>query len=225
MGEAENRIADTAIINPNVELGSGVRVDDWAVLGYWGGKGEEPPPLSIGDNSIIRTHSVIYAGVEIGDRFHIGHHALVREFTQIGSDVSIGSGTVIEHRVSIGNGVRIHSNAFIPEFTTLEDQCWIGPNVVMTNARYPLGLRVKEELEGPVIRSHAIVGANVTLLPGVEIGAGALVGAASVVRKDVPPLTIVAGSPARFVGRVDELAYEDEVQIYQKIINDIGGNQ
>ena len=222
MSEENNRIADTAIIHPNVKIAGGARVDDWALLGYYGGGEGKPPITTIGENAIIRTHSVVYAGVEIGDRFHLGHQALIREFTRIGNDVSIGTGTVIEHRVLIGNGVRVHSNAFIPEFSTLEDHCWIGPNVVMTNARYPLGLRVKEELKGPTIRSHAKIGANATLLPAVEIGEGALVGAASVVRKDVPPLTVVAGSPARTVGRIDEFEYEDGVKVYEALLGKIG---
>ncbi len=222
MDSDRSLIAGTAVIHPAVKIGRCARVDDWVVLGYTGWGGDDSPLTVIGENAVIRTHSVVYAGVEIGDRFHLGHQAMIREFTKIGNDVSIGTGTVIEHHVMIGNDVRIHSNAFIPEFSILEDGCWVGPNVVMTNAKYPLGLRVKEDLKGPTIKSHAKIGANATLLPAVEIGEGALVGAASVVRKDVPPLTVVAGSPARTVGRIDAFKYEDGVRVYEALLGEIG---
>lgn len=170
----------------------------------------------IGDNATIRSHTVIYAGNAIGNNFQTGHHVFIRERNEIGDDVSIGTLSVIEHHVKIGHRVRIHTQVFIPEFSILEDDAWIGPNVVFTNAPYPRGSRVKDELRGPVIRQGAKIGANATLLPGVEVGRGALVGAGSVVTRDVPPYTIVAGNPAKPRGSVHELTYDDGEVVYPK---------
>jgi acetyltransferase-like isoleucine patch superfamily enzyme len=97
----------------------------------------------------------------------------------------------------------------VPEYSILEDGCWLGPGVIVTNARYPAAKRTKETLEGVTIRAKAKVGANVTILPGVTIGEGALVGAGSVVVRDVPSWSITYGTPARVVGDVRELTYRD----------------
>jgi acetyltransferase-like isoleucine patch superfamily enzyme len=148
---------------------------------------------------------VIYAGTVIGDDFQSGHGVLVREDNQVADRVSIGSHTVIEHHVIIASDVRIHSNAFVPEYSVLETGCWVGPNAVLTNARYPLSPEVKEELKGPRIEPHAKIGANATLLPGVVIGSYALVGAGAVVVRDAPPGKVLVGNPARVTGNVSDL--------------------
>ena len=90
----------------------------------------------------------------------------------------------------------------------LENHCWVGPNAVLTNARYPLSDGVKEELIGPTLREGAIVGANATLLPGIAIGKRALVGAGAVVTEDVPDGAVVVGNPARIIKTTDDLPYE-----------------
>jgi acetyltransferase-like isoleucine patch superfamily enzyme len=137
----------------------------------------------------------------------------VRELNDIGNNVSIGSHSVVEHHVRIGHNVRIHSQAFIPEFSILEDRCWIGPGVVLTNALYPLSRHVKETLQGPSIRRGAKIGANSTILPRVVIGEGALVGAGAVVTRDVPPGKIVVGNPARVLKNVADLGVYDLAEI------------
>jgi acetyltransferase-like isoleucine patch superfamily enzyme len=109
--------------------------------------------------------------------------------------------------VKIASNVRIHTQAFVPEFSVLEEGSWIGPNVVLTNAKYPLSPRAKDELQGPIIRKGAKIGANSTILPGVVVGEDALVGAGSVVVRDVPPGAVVVGNPARVVGHVSSLPY------------------
>lgn len=159
----------------------------------------------LGKNSFIRSHTVIYILNIIGDDFQTGHGVLIREENRVGDRVSLGSHSVVEHHVQIGNDVRIHSNVFIPEYSVLEDGCWIGPNVVFTNARYPLSRDAKKNLAGPHIHSGAKIGANSTLLPGVVIGKKALVGAGSVVVRDVPDGKVVAGNPARVIGDVSDL--------------------
>lgn len=163
----------------------------------------------------IRSHSIIYDGNEIGENFTTGHAVLVRDNNKIGNNVSIGSHTVVEHHVTIGSNVRIHSQAFIPEYTVIEDCVWIGPRVCITNAKYPNNSNTKNKLMGVTIREGAVIGANATILPGVEIGRNALVGAGSVVAKDVPEEAVVVGNPARIIHRSIR-AIED----YQERFND-----
>lgn len=192
----------------NVDLGSGWTIEDFCIVGAppRGKRGGELETV-IGDNATIRSHTVIYAGNIIGRNFQTGNKVNIRESNRIGDDVSIGTLSVVEHHVEIGNGVRIHTQAFIPEFSVLEEGCWIGPNVVLTNAKYPLSPGAKDQLAGPVIRKRAKIGANVTILPGVVVGEEALVGAGAVVAKDVPAGAVVAGNPARVIRQIAELPY------------------
>jgi acetyltransferase-like isoleucine patch superfamily enzyme len=192
--------------NLNVHLGAESTVGDFCVIGE-PPRGKKPGELAtqIGARAIIRSHTVIYAGNVIGDDFQTGHGALVREENRIGNNVSIGSHSIVEHHVVIGNGVRIHSNVFVPEFSILEDDCWLGPNVVVTNARYPRSKNVKEHLKGATIGRGAKIGANATLLPGIVIGANALVGAGAVVTRDVPAGAVVVGNPARVTKQIEEI--------------------
>lgn len=201
---------ESAIKYPGVELGAGTIVEPFVILGS-PPRGRQPGDLtlSIGSDGHIRSHTVIYAGTTIGDRFQTGHRAQIRESVVIGDDCSIGSGSVVEFEVRIGNGVRLHTGVFAPEYSILEDGCWLGPRVVLTNARYPGAKRTKETLHGVCIGKQARIGANATILPGRQIGAGALVGAGSVVTRDVEPDWVVAGNPARFICKASELRYSD----------------
>ena len=192
----------------NVALGSGWVVEDFCIIGTPPrGKKDGELPTTISDGAVIRSHTVIYAGNVIGKNFQTGNKVNIRESNRIGDNVSVGTLSVIEHHVEIADDVRIHTQVFIPEFSVLEEGCWIGPNVVLTNAKYPVSPGVKDQLVGPVIRKGAKIGANTTILPGVVIGENALVGAGSVVAKDVPPGAVVVGNPARVIRHISELPY------------------
>jgi acetyltransferase-like isoleucine patch superfamily enzyme len=201
-------VISTTRVYQNVALGDGTLVEDFCIVGVppRGAKDGEMP-TTIGAGAVIRSHTVIYAGNVIGRNFQTGNKVNIRELNEIGDNVSIGTLSVVEHHVKIADHVRIHTQAFVPEYSVLEEGCWIGPNVVLTNAKYPLSPHVKDQLAGPIIRRRAKLGANSTLLPGVEIGENALVGAGSVVVKDVPPGAVVAGNPARVIGQVADLPY------------------
>lgn len=195
------------VIHPNVRLGKDHQIGEYVIIGV-APTGAKPGDLetNIGPCAIIRSHTVIYAGNRIGANLQTGHSVMIRELNEIGDDVSIGTHSIIEHHVKIGNRVRIHSNVFIPEYSIIEDGAWIGPNVVCTNALYPLSPGVKTSLKGPYLMSGSKIGANATLLPGVIIGCNALVGAGAVVVRDVPDGKVVVGNPARIVRDVSELS-------------------
>jgi acetyltransferase-like isoleucine patch superfamily enzyme len=201
-------VSVTAKIYQNVQLGAGTTVEDFSLVGVPPrGAADGELPTVIGDGSVIRSHAVIYAGNVIGSHFQTGNKVNIRESNTIGDNVSVGTLSVVEHHVTIGNGVRIHTQAFVPEFSVLEEGCWIGPNVVLTNAKYPVSPNVKDQLVGPTIRKGAKIGANSTILPGVVVGENALVGAGSVVVRDVPDGAVVVGNPARVIGQIADLPY------------------
>ncbi len=193
-------------IYPGVETGSDCIIEDFAIIGIRP-KGYDNEKLStiIGNNAVIRSHTVIYAGNTIGEGFQTGNKANIRELNTIGNAVSIGTLSVIEHRVTIGNGVRIHTQVFIPEYTVLEDSVWIGPNAVFTNAKYPNSPNAKNDLKGCYVEKNAIIGANSTILPGIRIGSWGIIGAGSVVTKNVPAGAVVAGNPAKIINNTGNL--------------------
>jgi acetyltransferase-like isoleucine patch superfamily enzyme len=196
----------TSRIYKNVKIPDDAVIEDFVVIGHPPrGKKNGEVPTVIGRGAVIRSGTVIYAGNNIGDNFQTGHNVTIRESNQIGDDVSIGSLSCIEHKINIGSGVRIHSQVFIPEYSILKDRCWIGPNVVFTNAYHPQCPKVKDCLKGPTIEEGAKIGANTTVLPGVVIGKGSLIGAGSVVVKDVAPMSVAAGNPAKVTKKIADL--------------------
>ena len=183
----------SAIVSEDSSIGPGSTVGAFVTVGVEG----VGDAVHIGSASTLRSHTVVYRGVRGGDGLATGHGVLIREETVLGDDVSIGSHSVLEHHVSVGNRVRIHSSCFIPELTVLEDDCWIGPGVRITNARYPNRPDTKSRLEGVTVERHAVIGAAAVILPGVRVGEGALIGAGAVVVSDVAAGAVVAGNPAR----------------------------
>ncbi len=150
---------------------------------------------TIGANAVIRPNTTIYTDVEIGNNFRTGHNVLIRENTSIGDDVLIGTNTILDGRTIIGNNVSIQGNVYIPLNVTVEDYVFIGPCAVLTNDKYPI--RIKSDLRGPTLRRGASVGANSTILPGMEIGEGAMVAAGALVTRDVPAWKLAIGFPAK----------------------------
>jgi len=149
----------------------------------------------IGKNALIRSNSIIYNDVEIGNNFKTGHGVIIREKTTIGDNVLVGTNTVIEGHTSIGNNVSIQSNVYIPINTIIEDYAFIGPCACFTNDKYPI--RVDFNLKGPVIKRGASIGANSTFLSNIRIGEGAMVAAGAIVTMDVPDYFLAIGAPAK----------------------------
>jgi len=150
---------------------------------------------TIGDNAVLRTGTIIYCNVIIGNNFSSGHNVLIRENTTIGNNTAIGTSSVIEGTCTIGDNCRIQSMVFVPTNTEIGNDVFIGPHAVLTNDRYPP--TGKPELKGPVLENNVTIGANATILPFDCIGEGAAVAAGSVITRDVPPGMLAIGSPAR----------------------------
>ncbi|WP_319204576.1 DapH/DapD/GlmU-related protein [uncultured Ilyobacter sp.] len=182
----------------NVKLGENVVIEEFCVIGK-PPRGKEDGELEtiIGDHSVIRSGTVIYAGNKIGNNFNTGHNVVIREESEIGNDVSVGTLSCIEHHIKIEDEVRIHSQVFIPEFTVIKKNAWIGPSVVVTNAKYPRSKNVKDNLIGAYIEENVKIGANVTTLPGIKIGKNALIGSGTLVSKDVNENDVVVGNPCK----------------------------
>jgi len=195
-------------VHGGVVLGAGTRIEPPCVVGIPpAGEAEGDRSTVIGEGGLIRPFTTIYAGVRAGDRMQTGQGASVREDNVLGDDVSVGTNAVLECGNRIGNRVRIHTGCFL-ELVTVEDDVFIGPNVVFADDRHPPCPHYRGCGGGAVVRSQAKIGANSTILPGVVIGEGALIGAGSVVTKDVPPGVVAVGNPARVTKSIDELECE-----------------
>jgi acetyltransferase-like isoleucine patch superfamily enzyme len=219
----------TAIVSPNATIGSGVTIGPYSIVydGVEVGEGSsvgpfvtlgEPTadrydcpdgralPCRIGPGALIRSHTVIYAGTVVGEGLRTGHRVTIREGAVIGRDFRVGTLCDIQGSLSIGNHVRFHSNVHIGMYSTIEDCVWIFPYVVLTNDPHPPS---DECTLGPTVRKYAVIATHAVLMPGVEIGRHALVGAMALVTRDVPAETVVAGIPAKAVCSVRDVKCKD----------------
>jgi len=146
----------------------------------------------------------------IGEATRIWHQAQVREGARLGAGCIVGKGAYIDADVHIGDHVKIQNGCFVYHGATIEDGVFLGPGVILTNDKVPRAINPDGSLRGTedwsvgciVIRRGASLGAGAIVLPNVEIGTFAMVGAGSVVTHDVPDYGLVVGSPARLVGFV-----------------------
>ena len=208
-------IGNNVIIHRDTEIGDGARLQDLVVAGKepimtpgTGGDSRAPAehePCRIGNGVALCTGAVCYRGARIDEGCIIADGATVRERAHLLANVRVGKYAVIEHGATVGSGSRIQAHALISENMTLGDDVFIGPHVSTAGDLYmgnnPVGLA----LTG--IASHVRIGGNVTLLPGISIGEGAVIAAGSVVAHDVAAKTLVGGNPARLIRRLTE---EDE---------------
>jgi acetyltransferase-like isoleucine patch superfamily enzyme len=203
-------IAETAIVYPGTVIGEGCQILDYAVVGKQPtlsprstAKREELPRLELGAGTIVSTGAVVFAGTTVGERVVVGDQACVRERCTIGDDVVIGRGSLVENDTSVGALTKIQAHAYITAYSLLEENVFIAPCVITTNDNFMGRTEKRHELvKGPTIRRGARIGGGAVLLPGIEVGEEAFVGAGAVVLRDVPARAVMVGSPARQIREV-----------------------
>lgn len=210
-------VHSTAIIGPNVELpdsvtigaytrihdgvrlGDGVVVGDFCLLG--GGPEAGKSGLVVGSESVIRSHTVIYAGSSFGDVLETGHHVVIRENTQAGKNLRVGNFSDIEGDCSIGDYCRFHGYVHVGKGSRIGHFVWLYSLVTATNDPLP-----PSSLARPVIIGDgAVVCVGALLMPGVVIGAGAFISAGSKAEGKIPEGAVVSGDKGDVVSHVANL--------------------
>ena len=196
-------IDSNTIIRSNVILGDNSMIASNCIIGeYWMDfcidHKPHSHPLIIGQGALIRSGSVIYAGSTIGENLQTGHQVMIREKSVIGDHVSVGSLSDIQGNCSIGNYVRLHSNVHIGQLSQIDDFVWIFPYVVLTNDPTP----PSENFVGVHVHPFAIIATGAVIMPGLEIGQDALIGAGAIVTKSVPIYAVSVGNPAKTISDV-----------------------
>jgi acetyltransferase-like isoleucine patch superfamily enzyme len=205
-------VAETAVIYAGTVLGEGVVIGDHAVVGKQPAlsprstaKREPLPPLELGAGTIVSAGAVVFAGTKVGANCIVGDQSCVRERCELGDDVVVGRGSLVENDTTIGARTTIQADAYVTAYSTLEDDVFIAPCVVTTNDNFMGRTEKRHALrKGPTIRRGARVGGGAVLLPGIETGEEAFVGAGAVVLRDVPPRALVVGNPARQIREVPD---------------------
>lgn len=200
------RIGDNTIIYDNVVLEDGVTVCNDCVIGeplsdYYSNSSYQNPPTVIGKNSLIRSHSIIYAGSDFGEGFSTGHRVTIRENTVLGKNCRVGTLCDIQGDVVIGSYCWLHSNVHIGQKSKIGDFVFIYPYVVFTNDPHP----PSDVICGPTVDDFTQIAVGVVLLPGVKVGKHCLLAANCVVSKDVEDYALVAGNPAKYVKDIREV--------------------
>lgn len=171
--------------------------------------------VSIDDNGIIRSHSIIYNNTRIGKNFRGGHRILIREHTTLGDNVTVGSGAIIDGYVKIGNNSQVQSNCYIAQSVSIGNGVFIAPCVSFYDNKKII-LNVKNDLDGAVVEDYARIGGGSVILPGVRIGRFSLIGSGSVVTEDVPEKSVAYGNPAKIVRKLTK----EEIDEYLNSVRD-----
>jgi len=160
---------------------------------------------------ILMGENFIHESAEVSDQASIGagtkiwHQVHIREGARIGENCVLSKNVYIDHDVSIGNNVKLQNNVSVYNGVTLEDDVFVGPSVVFTNDLCPRSKDWSPDKRvETLVRKGASIGANATIICGITIGEHAMIGAGSVVTKDVPPHALVLGNPAKIVGHMCE---------------------
>ncbi len=197
-------IGPFTIIHANVIIGNRVKIGSHCELGIATQLGDGTP-LIIGDDSLVRSHSVFYESSSFGAGLTTGHHVTVREKTRAGLGFQIGTLSEIQGDCTVGDYVRFQSNVFVGKKTKIGNFVWVLPYVVLTNDPTP----PSNTLIGCTIEDYATISAASVVLSGVKVGHHSLVAAQACVTKHVPPHMVVAGVPARLVGETQAIKLRD----------------
>lgn len=200
------RIGDNTIIYDNVELGDNTVIANHCIIGepladYYTNKNYKNPKTKIGANSLIRSHSIIYASIETGTNFNTGHRVIIREKSKFGNYCSIGTMCDIQGFVKFGNYCRLHSSVHICQYSEIGNFVFIYPFVVFTNDPHPPSTVWK----GPEISDFTQIAVSSTINSNVKIGSNCLVGANSFVNSNMPAYSVFAGTPATKISDIREI--------------------
>jgi UDP-2-acetamido-3-amino-2,3-dideoxy-glucuronate N-acetyltransferase len=208
-------IAPHVTIYAGVELGAGVSLEQGAIIGrpqQIDARSRTPvqlglQPTFIGEGVRVGSYTVVVAGARIGDHVYLSDNVLIREGGTVAEEAMIGRGTVMRGDVVIGARTRILNNTLIGPSTVIEDDVVVSPRVTFVGEP-TMGREVTDSASpGILVRRASRIGTSAIIFPPCEIGEEAVVGAAAMVRADVPPRTVVTGSPATTLRAVrdDEL--------------------
>lgn len=159
---------------------------------------------NVGSNSEIYVHPTaeVSEKAKIGDGTRIWHQVQVRENATVGKNCILSKGVYIDFDVDIGDNVKIQNYVSVYHGVIVEDDVFLGPHVVFTNDLFPRSFVYDFKVYPTLVKKGASIGANATIVCGINIGEYAMIGAGSVVVKDVPPHALVVGNPARIIGFV-----------------------
>lgn len=153
----------------------------------------------------VHASAVVDPGARIGAGTKIWHFSHIMSGASVGQDCLLGQNVFIDNGVEIGNRVKIQNNVSVYSGVTCEDEVFIGPSVVFTNVINPRAMiSRKHEFKNTLIRKGATLGANATIICGIEIGCFSMIGAGAVVTSNVPDYALVVGNPASFIGWISE---------------------
>ena len=156
----------------------------------------------------IHPTAVIDQGAQIGRGTRIWHFSHLMSTCKVGDECIIGQNVFIGNNVVIGNRVKIQNNVSIYNGVEVDDDVFLGPSMVFTNVINPRSfIERKNEFRKTLIRKGASIGANATIICGIEVGKFAMIGAAAVILKTIPPHALVVGNPGRLIGWVSEAGH------------------
>lgn len=171
-------------------------------------KNSANPHISMAEHYFAHETAVVDSGCRIGNGSKIWHFCHVMPDAVIGEDCNLGQNVVVMPNVRLGRNVKVQNNVSIYTGVECEDNVFLGPSMVFTNIRNPRSaVPRRNKYERTFVRKGATIGANATVLCGIEIGAYAFIGAGTVVLKDVLPYALIVGNPGRQIGWVSEYGH------------------
>jgi acetyltransferase-like isoleucine patch superfamily enzyme len=201
------KIGDNTVIYDNVVIGDNTVIANNCIIGeplnsyYSDIENYSNPETIIGEDSLIRSHAILYAGSKFGKGFSCGHRVTIRENSVFGEYCRLGTLCDIQGYVTLGDYCWLHSNVHIGQQSIIGNFVFIYPYVVFTNDPTP----PSNVCKGPTVGDFSQIAVFSVILPGVKIGKHCLIGAGSVVGKDVDDNQLVLGSPAKAVKNVREI--------------------